>query len=80
MRRSHASKIDAWPHHIVVFSRQYQGPRSLVFVPRFAALQGPSRYAPIRVFLSVYSYDVRKGLGLMYLLEDPLPGLQKMRI
>ena len=54
------------------FPRQHQGPRSLVLVRGCAALRGPSRYTPNRVFSSLYSSDVRKGLGSMYLLEDPL--------
>ena len=44
-----------------------------------AALRGPSRYSPIQVFSSIYSSDVRKGLGSMYLLEDPLLASKKYR-
>ena len=62
---------------IAAFSRQYQGPRSLILVRGFAALREPSRYAQIRVFSSIYSSDVRKGQDSMYLLEDLLLGLQE---
>ena len=65
---------------IAAFSWQYQGPRSLVLVRGFATLWGPSRYAQIRVFSSIYSSDVRKGLGSMHLLEAPLLDLQEIQI
>jgi len=65
---------------IAAFSRLYQGLGSLVFGEWFLSLLGPSWYTPFRVFSSVYSSDVRKGLGSMYLLEDPLLGLQELRI
>ena len=65
---------------IAAFLQQYQGPKSPILVRGFVALQGPSRYAQIRVFSSGYSSDVRKGLGSMYLLKAPLLGLQEMRI
>ena len=61
---------------IVAFSRQYQGPRSLVLVRGFVLLREPSDMLRFGYFRP----DIRKGLGSMYLLKDPLLGLQKIRI
>ena len=65
---------------IAAFLWQYQGLSSLVLVRRCTVLRGPSRYAPIRVYSSGSSSDVRKGLGSMYLLEISLLDLQEIRI
>ena len=80
MRRGDASKIDAWPHHIAADPRQYQGQKSLVLVRESVALLGFSWYIPILVISSEYSSDVCKSLDSTYLLNDPLLGLQVMRI
>ena len=64
---------------IAAFPRQYQGARSLVFVRLFLWLRELSGYIPFLVFAPEYSSDMRRSLGSMYLLENPLLGLQVMR-
>ena len=65
---------------VAAFPRQYQGLRSLVFVSGSPLVLAASWYVPFLVFSSEYSSDVRKSLDSMYLLDDPLLGLQVMRI
>ena len=79
-RRGHASKIDAWPHHRTADLRPNQGVSSLVLVRGCVVALGASWYIPILVISPEYSSNVRKSLGSMYLLEDPLLGLQELRI
>ena len=79
MRQGHASKIDAWPHHIVADPRQYQGLMSLVLVRGCVTLRGPSWYIWFLVISSEYSSDVSKGLCLMHLLDVPWLGLQEIQ-
>ena len=65
---------------IAMFPWQYQGDGSLVLAHWFTWLRVASRYILFWVILSADSSDVRKRLGSTYLLDDPLLGLQVMRI
>ena len=59
--------------------RQNQGDNSLVLVPGTVRLRGASWSILFLVISSAYSSDVRKRLGSMNLLDNPLLGLQVMR-
>ena len=65
---------------IAAFSRQYQGPRSLVFASGSPLVLAASWYISFLVISPEYSSDVRKGLVSMHLLEAPLLGLQEILI
>ena len=60
--------------------RQNQGGNSLVLVRGSVGLRDASWYIPSRVISSADPSDVRKRLGSLYLLDNPLLGLQVMRI
>jgi len=60
--------------------RPNQGENSLVLVRGSVGLLGASWYIPFRVIPSADLSDMRKRLGSMYLLDNPLLGLQVMRI
>ena len=60
--------------------RPNQGVNSLVLVRGSVLAPVASWYIPFWVFLSVFSSDVRNSLGSTYLLDNPLLGLQVMRI
>ena len=60
--------------------RPNQGENSLVLVQGSVELLGASWYTPFLVISFPNSSDMRKRLGSMYLLDNPLLGLQVMRI
>ena len=60
--------------------RQSQGDGSLDFVRASLWLRECSGYIRFQVILSADSSDMRRRLGSMYLLDNPLLGLQVMRI
>ena len=60
--------------------RPNQGDISLVLVRGSVLTLEASWYILFRVISSGYSSDVRKSLDSTYLLDDPLLGLQVMRI
>ena len=64
---------------IAAFLRQNQGVKSLILARNISRLRGPSWYIPFLVIWSADPSDVRKRLDSMYLLDNPLLGLQVMR-
>ena len=70
-RGTTARAADPWPN---------QGDNSLVLVRGTVWLRGASWYILFLVISSAYSSDVRKRLDSTYLLDNPLLGLQVMRI
>ena len=65
---------------IDAFSRQCQGGRSLDFVRGSLWLRECSGYILFLVISPEYSSDMRRSLGSMNLLDNPLLGLQVMWI